>query len=245
MLELWNKPCPVQANPKYFIRSSLLVGLFVALFLFFFQPFGIGAIPAEARLLILAGYGLITTGVMLLYGLWLYLYMKQDAGREAQWTVFRQIIYVLLQICTIAAANFFYSAYINLISFSLEGFLFYMGVTFAIGFFPTVILTLYGYAHYLKKHIAVATATNQQMEQRPPVSGHTHTAYEEISLIGENKDEYLKLPLHHLLYGSAAGNYTEVYYLRDKITHKTLLRSSLSRLEEQLSTAPGISRCHR
>jgi hypothetical protein len=244
MLKLWNKPCPVQLSKKYIIGNSLLVGVFVALFLFFFQPFGIHEVPAESQFLILAGYGIITTTVMLVFGSCLHYYMKQDPGREPKWNVSDQIIYVLAQISTIAAANFFYSAAIGLISYTLESLLFYIGVTFAIGLFPTVTLTLYGYTHYLKKHIAIAAATNQQLEQRPGTAA-TETAASVIHLSGENKDETTQLYIQDLLYIAAAGNYTEIHLRIGKETKKSLLRSSLSRLEDQLSQEPCIARCHR
>lgn len=244
MLKLWNKPCPVQLSKNHIIGNSMLVGVFVALFLFFFQPFGIHKVPAESQFSILAGYGIITTTVMLLFGSCLFYYMRQDPGREVRWTVSNQIIYVLAQISTIAAANFFYSAAIALISFTLEGLLFYIGVTFAIGLFPTVTLTLYGYTHYLKKHIAIATATNQQLEQRYG-KAVTETTAREIFLSGENKDETIQLDIQNLLYIAAAGNYSEIYIRSGNEIKKILLRSSLSRIEEQFSAEPCIARCHR
>ncbi|WP_224996463.1 LytTR family DNA-binding domain-containing protein [Cesiribacter sp. SM1] len=245
MLSLWNKPCPVQLNPKSIIGHALLVGAFVALFLFFFQPFGIHEIAAESRFIILAGYGLITTAVMLLFGISLHLYMKQDPGREARWTVSNQIAYVLAQISTIAAANFFYSAAIALIPYSLESLIFYIGVTFAIGLFPTVTLTLYGYAHALKKHLAVAAATNRQLEHRATPTDLNTAGREIIHLSGENKDEAIQLNLQDLLYIAAAGNYTEIHQCNGNEIKKSLLRSSLSRLEDQLGEIPLIARCHR
>ncbi|AHM59503.1 response regulator receiver protein [Flammeovirgaceae bacterium 311] len=244
MLKIWNKPCPVQTGVPYIMRTSLLVGLFVALFLFFFQPFGIHAVPTQNQYPILAGYGLITSCVMLLYGGSLSMYMRQHPERESQWTVKRQIVYVLLQISTIAGANFYYSAAIGMIPFSLEGLLFFIGVTFAVGLFPTITLTLYGYTHYLKTHIAIAEATNLQLEHRPdPATPEAGTRT--LQLTGENKTEAIDLDLKRLLFIAAAGNYAELHLRKDKKEQKILLRSSLSRLEDQLQGEPDIARCHR
>lgn len=244
MLPLWNKAYPVQASRSHIVWSACLAGAFVWLFLQVFQPFGIHQIRHEAKVLFLFGYGAITSTVMLFYGSCLYFYMEQDPKHEMQWTVSRQILYVMLQILTIAIANFFYSTALNIIKFSVDGFLFYLSATFVIGFFPTLALTLYGYIRHLRKHLALANATNWQLEQRP-ATANENTSSPSISLFGENKDEQLELPLHELQYLSSAGNYTEIIWGKAGNVQKKLLRSSLSRLEDQLKEIDFIKRCHR
>ena len=244
MLSLWNKPYPVQANKQQIIWSACLAGAFVWLFLQVFQPFGIHQIVHLAKVLLLLGYGLITSAIMLLYGSWLYFYMEQDPKHEMHWTVGRQVLYVMLQVFTIAIANFFYSTAFGIINFSIDGFIFYLAATFIIGFFPTLALTLYGYIRFLRKHLALADATNWQLEQQPTATIESTTSAS-ISLLGENKDEQLELPLHELQYLSSAGNYTEVIWGKEGNVQKKLLRSSLSRLEDQLKEVESIKRCHR
>jgi DNA-binding LytR/AlgR family response regulator len=70
------------------------------------------------------------------------------------------------------------------------------------------------------------------------------TTAQDLMLTAENEKDFLTLPAQDLLFIEADDNYCTVVYLeRDKV-HKKLLRSSLTRLENQV-TAFNIVRCHR
>ncbi len=245
MLQAWNKPYPVQADWKHLALTACMTGVFIWLFLLFFQPFGLHQISEASKPLLLAGYGVITALVMFFHGVCLHFYMAQDYRREVHWTVGRQVVYILSQITLIALANFFYSASLGLMEFSLESFLFYTLVTFVIGIFPTVALVLFAYIRHLRKHMATAAATNSQLMQQSNEAVKPEADLQAIRLQGENKDELVKINSCNLLYISAAGNYAEIAWIKEGMLQKTLLRSSLSRLEEQLQGTEAIMRCHR
>jgi tetratricopeptide (TPR) repeat protein len=66
-----------------------------------------------------------------------------------------------------------------------------------------------------------------------------------ISLIAENDKDKLEIHISSLLYIEASDNYSAIYYRQDKQIHKSLLRSSLKRMEEQLQEFDFIVRCHK
>ena len=64
-IRLWKKPFPEDENPLIYYRTLLLVSLFVAFFLYVFQPFGIHLLEKN-KLLICIGFGSMTfLGAML------------------------------------------------------------------------------------------------------------------------------------------------------------------------------------
>ncbi|HEY9116772.1 MAG TPA: LytTR family DNA-binding domain-containing protein [Roseivirga sp.] len=65
-----------------------------------------------------------------------------------------------------------------------------------------------------------------------------------ISLQGEGNNEHIKIALKDFLYAQAQDNYVEIVYLSEKSVQKFLLRSSISKMINQVND-PLIIRCHR
>ncbi len=84
---------------------------------------------------------------------------------------------------------------------------------------------------------------------------HLHNIYKQksaISIVSNSlvhfKDEngvyQLAVDLDHLLFIKSSDNYVEVYFEKDQILKKELVRTSLKRLQKELAEWP-IKRCHR
>jgi len=66
----------------------------------------------------------------------------------------------------------------------------------------------------------------------------------EVALKDENDVVRLVLKTENLLFIKSADNYVEVHFLENSILSKSLLRTSIKKLETAFSTTP-IIRCHR
>lgn len=66
-----------------------------------------------------------------------------------------------------------------------------------------------------------------------------------VNLIAENKKDYYEVKLNELLFIEANDNYSGIYLLQNGQIKKQLLRSSLKRMENQLTDFDFIVRCHK
>lgn len=234
---LLKQPYPPSTDIKEKVILAISSGFFVAVFLIIFQPFGIDSVPVSSRFPVAMGYGIITMGCMLFNNLILQRLLA-DYFAEDRWTILKQMGWFMFQILIIAIINTLYSYLLDLIQLDLRGFLFFLMITFAVGVFPVAGITLTHYVRLLKKHTAKANALH--LSQAPAQEHQTQV----IHLIAENEKDYFSLPVHKLLFIQSSDNYSTILFDEGHKINKELIRSSLVRLESQISF-PFIQRCHR
>lgn len=66
-----------------------------------------------------------------------------------------------------------------------------------------------------------------------------------FQIISQLKRENLKFYPNHLLFAESEGNYVAFYILKDGKVEKSIIRNSISNIEEQLSVIPFFIRTHR
>jgi hypothetical protein len=242
-MSILSKPYPKDTTIKRKLIFALLFGLFVFLFLFFFQPFGINEWVIQYKVLLLAGYGLITT-IALLFHFLLVERMFPKWFAEENWKVWKEIIWVLWIIFFIGTCNLLYSKWQAGFSFTFMNFISYQWITLLIGLFPVIVGTLINYARLQAKNLKAAIELNKVIEAdvRPMeiIDGKSL-----IELTGEGARESIHLTLENILYIEAADNYVEVVWLENNMIQKKLLRNTLKNLEHTFSKMPQIFRCHR
>jgi len=208
-------------------------GVFVGLFLNVFQPFGSDDWQDPAKPYILGGYGVVTFICLMLVRMLLPTFFKEWYAEE-RWTVAKEIVWILLIIILITLGNMLYGKIIFGWSFDFSSLLLWLGITGAIGIMPATVITMINYTQLIRKY-----DTNQL--QVPTTT--TIATKDIVTLVADNEKDTLTIDLNDLLFIESADNYSEVVFLKEKKAQKTLLRGSLSRMEEQL-TYPVV-RCHR
>jgi DNA-binding LytR/AlgR family response regulator len=178
---------------------------------------------------------------------------------EDRWTVGREIVKILVLILCIALAN---RVYLNwLLDGSMQGgWLQSIWMTFVIGIFPTIGVVLTNYILQLRKYQQQAAhlLLHKQPSDMPslqtdtPVNAESkNTAVglpsgnERLVLVAENEKDTLQLDRADLLAIESSDNYCTVFYRKNGVLGKELVRSSLSRLENQLGAGTPFVRCHR
>ncbi|MEQ8907731.1 MAG: LytTR family DNA-binding domain-containing protein [Vicingaceae bacterium] len=234
---LLQQPYPLHLSWKKEIISAFLYGLFIFGFLYIFQPFGLSNYHSETKVYQLLGYGLVTTFVLLSMMVLVRLFFTSWYS-EKNWTVGKNIFFTTLVLLFIGTANLLYSVSLDYLKLSLQGFLFYQGVTIAVGLIPVTIGTLLNYHKKLKAAVKEASDLNASIQQK---AEH----HELIEIPSKNKSEELKVELDQLLALKAVENYLEVYLNRTETTKKEIIRNTLSEVEQSLSSYPSLKRCHR
>ncbi len=235
ILKIFSQPFPLKTGSDYLwknLLSAFLYGMFVWLFLEFFQPFGIANWVHPNKHLYLFYFGLITT-VCLLF-LWFILFrVFPGFFKEEKWTVGKEIFLNLLILLLIALSNYYYGTLIFIGNLSIHHFFWSFISVVAIGIFPIGfgVLTKYQYL-------------NARYNKQIPQVNHPEVADSTIELLAENGKDKLTLKQTQLFYIESADNYSSVYSLQNNKPVIDLIRGSLTRLEEQIKS-PEIVRCHR
>jgi hypothetical protein len=248
MFAFLRQPYPLNESRRQDFLFALGVGLFVALFLFVFQPFGMSQWEDSGfKTAAIAGYGLVTFAVMLAWEFGVKRGLLRGTFTEANHTVGRQILWVSGLLLLIAAGNHLYTALLFGAAGAgrVGGLVSTLLYTLLIGVFPTVASVWLNYLYQLKKYSHPPRVEPQVEHEVPPQQG-TGPASEagRLVLTADNEKDTLELAARQLYYLESADNYCLVVYQGEKETQRELVRSSLSRLAAQIENGQ-IMRCHR
>lgn len=239
MLKILRQPYP--CYEKTILRIFLQCvgeGAFIALFLIFFQPFGILEWHDPNKNWYLVGYGIVTMfgGILLRFGIFK---IATKYHSEASWNVGKEISSIMLLMLIITVGNCVYSMIIFDIEQSFKNFLWMLLAVMIIGIFPATFGVMLNYIYQLKKY-------NQNIVVQHSQSAENHIVdnNESIKLIAENEKDSIELLSENLFYIESSDNYSTVFFEKHGKPQKDLLRSSLTRLESQISHK-NIVRCHR
>ncbi len=237
MFSFLYQPYPAR-DPRYSraILQALLSGLLIAFILIVFQPFGSYNWQHPYKNVILGGYGLVAVvGNLIDFVITQKLFRPYFT--ESNWIVWKEI---LRNMAGFVLAGFFcvvYGSAVGFMPFSLTQIGYMVAVCFMVGAFPATILILLNYAYLSHKYSAPIQPAPQPQTIVTPDE-------DVLTLVAENEKDTLIIPADNLLYIAASDNYCTVFHMENEKLNKTLLRSSLSRLESQINYS-RIVRCHR
>jgi hypothetical protein len=232
-----NAPYPVSWSPGEALRISLFFGLFVFCFLLIFQPFGLSeGFPENFPHLIV--YGLITWGVVFLLEM-LFPKIFPKFCKEENWTVKKQIFFVLLNILAISAFNLLYTVRLGFIALDLQGFFWSVFVTLSLGIIPVTIVVLLNYFYQLRINLTEAA---KYREFKPSSKSQDPGT---IQIRDANGDPQIDMAADKLIRIESAQNYVVVHWQEENGKNKDLIRNSLSQIEPQLKGSHHFFRTHR
>lgn len=247
LIKLLHAPFPNAGSPDEHIKQAGGIGLLISLALFIFQPFGLSNSGSSLWLvLICLIFGLITTVVILLNG-WLLPKLSAQYFSEKNWTVGKEILYVLWNFFTVGCANFLFMWILGN-SLSFNNFWWMQLSTLMVGGFPVALSTIWQHNRLLRKslqEVAQMQSLHENHHLRHIADPQPNAPSETLKLVGKNQDEILAFPANQLRYLCSDGNYVEVYFAPDHLQKPAVIRTTLSELETQLEAFPFIQRCHR
>ncbi|GAB2542523.1 LytR/AlgR family response regulator transcription factor [Rufibacter soli] len=245
MLSFLRQPYPLsELTLSKSTLHALVFGFIIGFTLIVFQPFGTYAWHDPLKNYILAGYGLVAA-LSAFLNYYAFRRMMPQIFTEDRWNVGKEIAWNLLHFGTGGFICTVYGAAVGVMPFSLAQVAYMSFIAFLMGLVPAVLLVLMNYVYLLQKYKPlepVAKAGTPAVEAAAPSPAPVSETW--LTLTAENDKDTLRLRAQDLLFIEASDNYCTVFYLQEDRLQKALLRSSLSRLENQVA-APGIFRCHR
>lgn len=236
-----NRPFPIMENPQMKWLIIIFHGAFVAFFLTTFQPFD--AFFIEGSRWITGGFGLIVSLILIFFEIIVQPLIKLNIKN---WTLKKSILWSFFEMLTIIVAFFLYKNFwTNFENFNFGELLNIAGITAIIAIIPVIFITILLENWLLKDNLKKAALLQKTVETNiqstpPPINSNNKI----IKLHAENQQLALKIDIEKLILIESSDNYVTVYYLKNNLLKKSLIRSSLKSIEEQISQ-DNILRCHR
>ncbi len=238
-----NDPFPESAFGKEKVIEVCYVGLFVAGFLFLFNPFGLQNMPLGIAISSLI-FGLITVvfGVSYYWFCFAILKLKTDVP---SWTLWKWLIFTSLMTCWIAVGNFGYLVLSVPENFDISYFPRMLQYTIMVGITPIVVGGLLTQLNAAKRNqIQAEEILKQESAEVTPTE-------DKLVVFDVNNEKTLQLHSDDILFIEAMQNYLMVHYIikhadddtQNAMDHQ-IIRSTLSRAAEKTRNT-GLVRCHR
>lgn len=241
-------PVPSQLYPQNVpVRNRLIlgisIGVFITLFILVFKPLGIGDWKTPYIGIKIAGFGLLTSMVLLFRHLVLPGFFRRFFSTE-HWTITREILIVGLTIFMIAGCNYSYLRYLTGPRYLGPSALAMLAITFLIGIFPVMAGIVLNYIYQLHKYLELARALPSFRDAE--LSGFSDP---ELVFVADGGNDKLVINYDDFLFLEAGDNYVSIHYLLSEQERKKLIRASLNRLETyigmQIPDSRRFVRCHR
>ncbi len=257
MFSFLTKPYPFIGDIKRAIINNFFIGLFVAFFLIFFQPFQINEWQTDYKIIKLAGFGFISFLVPSLINFIILAWLR-FWPIDKTWTIFKEVLTIVTILLSITCGNLVYSKLLFNMHLGLFTFINAFGITCLVGVFPVILHVILKHNKLLKINLQQTLEINEQLQLKQQneipeakLKTNSDSTVEpvlnnmEIKLVSENEKDFILLKLAQLIYIESADNYSNVVYLDEKENKKKLLlRSSLKRIESQIHQTT-VLRCHR
>ena len=197
-----NKPYYREQDERIKLIHSSLIGLFIFSFLVIFEPFGLQNYKGNLLLLAL-GFGLITLFCTAFFFTILPKLLKRTFHAES-WNVRKEILFISLMISCIGFINVLFANQMSLISLNLIGLLRFLGFTFMLAIFPTIVLILISELNNRKKFDKLAQEIDLA-EHKPAAQNDS------LQLASYNQKDQVELSPTNILFLKADGNYVEIH----------------------------------
>ncbi|MBU2929051.1 LytTR family DNA-binding domain-containing protein [Winogradskyella psychrotolerans] len=206
---------------KHHVIISLLLAIWVFVFLYFTEPLDVNQLSTNEKLIYLPGYGLVAGFCYLLF-LPFQTYLYQSLKKH--WMVLSELVFILtFSIGSILIARCYY-LYIVVANEPNPYTLGYMLTAILLPavatILPIILIGRFSFGKYYEK----------QLDDQ------------KIEIKGEGNYEGLRLQLNDLICVQSSDNYIEVFYLSGSSLKKTLIRNKLSTIDHEF---PELIRAHR
>lgn len=245
MIAFLKKPYPYTERKRIFV-IDVFIALFVFIFLYFFQPFGLNNLPSSEIFKNTLIYGLITFLICCFFRL-VIPFLFPNYFDEDKWNVGRQILHITTVIVFIVISNYTYSLTQGFTNLSFSGFIWMLGPTISIGGIIVVALVLFEANRSLKKNLLAAQNMSAKIDlSKTKVNVEPILKKEVIHLPSEVESQNLDIEIKKLIYLTSVANYIECFYLNEsgKIV-SSKIRNRMKIVESIFDQESDFFRCHR
>ena len=236
----WKRKYRLDCRPVPHALKAVGFGVFVWLFLFVFQPFGLSTYPGSIALFT-AGYGAVTTLLMAFLNVALPLVLRRFFDEE-QWTVGREVLWTLANVVIIALGNVAYTQWALGGSIGISGAASMVLYTVAVALIPVTVGILLSERSQRMKYLLASEGINQSLKTAPH---HDAMANELVEIPLQTAEGTLPIRPSDLLFVKAEENYCQLTFVRSTGLSMRLVRTPLSAVEEAFEAHPAMRRVHR
>ncbi len=231
MLKILKKPYPFNNDLNHNAKVAFFISIVIFALFFFFEPFNINDLTTKQKAIISAYVALITFATLAFNMVVLPAYFKKIFSPK-HWNVMREILWDSWLLLTVAAAYFVYFYFNPIMKFNFVD----IAKILLVAIFAIAILISLNYQRLLKINLKAALELNEKMGSKPQ---------ELFEFKSDYKKDNFKISIDKILFLKSSGNYVEIHYLEDDNIKKHLIRSSLKKIEQDLSQYNFMYRCHR
>lgn len=236
---------PYYFNPSiiFKLKTSLILGVFVFIFLYVFKPFSLASLE-NFLLEYTSGIGVFT-----FLGVFLVMYIPPliftDYFNEDKWTVGRNMLLIIISMLFIGSVLWYcasiYKDDKGITNIGLPLFLFY---TFLVGAIPVFFAVYINEKNETRKR--KKSAQEIRTHKKKKLLEKENILVPEIIIYSENKKEHLSFNIKNLVYITSQGNYASFFIIReDKKLKENILRVTLTKIANELESYPKVIRCHK
>lgn len=219
-------PLPLSTNYRHHLLIAILMGAWLYLFLAIIGPFDVGELRLKFRVQLMMGYGFVAAVAYLAcipLQNWLF-------RRSAYWNWLLELgILILFSLVCLPLSYRYYTTDWVRGDYGFPRFVLEIYIPTLVILLPLLVLA---------RRFAARKAAELTTQVPPTLP----TSADWIQLSGSNKLDILRLRADQLIALSAANNYVTVYYLEESALRKKLLRSTLTKMQEEV---PLLLRVHR
>lgn len=205
----------------------------------YFQPFGIDFLSSRKDGYFVLVLGLESAATFFISTLVLPGFLPR-LFESSRWTVRKELIWNL-GMFMLLITSFSLSALAFEIPEMQSHTLYSSG---ALALLPLVLFNMVNYNHVLKnKVVKVFDSGRHWLEEQD--KNQKEVKSQPIQISSENGKEVFETSLQNIVLIQSAGNYIEVFYRKDELIRRQLIRQTLSSVEALLESFPEIIKCHR
>ena len=236
-----DKPYPLIESNRQKLILVLGFGMFTYIFLMIFKPFRAIEIGAN-QIWFLFGFG-VSVSLALTFTYFVFPIIFKKWFVQEKWQIKNEIIFLVITFFVVAIFNYTYNETIGVIIHAPRyNFLQYLGITFSIGIFPTIIL-VFSIELYLNRR------NNQQAQalyKQKDTLVSTKTPDKNLIIRPSTANApILKIAPDNFILAQSDNNYISVFYIESDELKRQLIRLSMKKLEIQCQDFDFIIRCHR
>jgi len=244
IVDLFRRPFPVMEDWQMRWVVIAFHGIFITIFLLIFQPFQ--DVFFAGSPFINAGFGIVVSLVLAFNHFLISKVLPIDLKK---WTIGKSIAWTMYDVLAVILGVFIYKNFwTDFDTFTWKELWKVTYSTLLLAIIPVMISTILLENWLLRRNLKRASQLQQSVQQQQPTLAQQEIKTEQVpellTLYSDNKSEWIKLRPKDLILLESADNYVSVHYRENDKIQKKLLRSTLTKLEDQI-TIPSIFRCHR
>ncbi len=231
---IFNRPIHYPESSKQILVAILFISIGCCAFLIFFQPFGVNNYdPAEKISLALIFAVLLIGGVI-----FVVLSINEFVIRPLfirQFTAGKLLLWLAWSLLFVGSASYIvYNLLGGWHDWNLASYLDFLKNMAVLGSLPIILVVLYFGQLYLQQTIGTLKEVGRSERNTNDL----------VLFTADNEKDKIVLPIAAILFLESQDNYVALNYLDDEVVKKYLLRSTLKRMEAELSET-AVVKCHR